>query len=57
MFHRTKKGPAKPFFHRDDCKVLLADPGVEIPWSEVERGQFCAVRLSTMGYPGAGVHS
>jgi hypothetical protein len=30
--------PQKAFVHRDDCKVLRADPGVEIPWNEVRAG-------------------
>jgi hypothetical protein len=28
----------KAFIHADDCKIVKADPGVEIPWSEVESG-------------------
>jgi len=30
--------PQKAFVHRDDCKVLRADPGLEIPWNEVRAG-------------------
>ena len=26
--------------HSDDCRILLADPSVSIPWSEVERGHW-----------------
>jgi hypothetical protein len=33
-----KKGPDKPFRHSDDCKILAADPWVEIAWSEIRRG-------------------
>jgi hypothetical protein len=33
-----KKGPTKQFQHADDCRILKADPNVEIPWSEVRRG-------------------
>jgi hypothetical protein len=40
MFGRRKKGPTQPFAHADDCKILKADPGVEIPWSEVESGHW-----------------
>lgn len=37
MFGRKKPGPPDgPFAHTDDCKVLAADPHVEIPWNEVE---------------------
>jgi hypothetical protein len=43
MFARRKKGPTRPFAHADDCKILKADPGVEIPWSEVESGHWRAV--------------
>ena len=37
MFGR-KKGPDEPFAHADDCKIVHADPGVQIPWSEIRRG-------------------
>jgi hypothetical protein len=43
MFGLKKKGPDKAFIHTDDCKIVKADPGVEIPWSEVERGHWEAV--------------
>ena len=33
MFHRTKKAPNPPFAHADDCKIVHADPDVQIPWS------------------------
>jgi hypothetical protein len=26
----------------DDCKVVKADPGVQIPWNEVEPGHWVA---------------
>ncbi len=35
---KTKRGPTRPFTHASDCKILKADPGVEIPWQEVETG-------------------
>ncbi len=35
MFGRTKtKTPNRPFAHSDGCKIVKADPGVEIPWSD-----------------------
>ena len=34
MFHK-KKGPDEPFAHSDDCKILAADPDVQIAWSEI----------------------
>jgi hypothetical protein len=43
MFGLTKKkGPTRPFMHASDCKILAADPGVEIPWQEVETGHWVA---------------
>ncbi len=46
MFHKKQGGPPdRPFPHSDSCKIVEADPGVSIPWSEVERGhwtQICA---------------
>jgi hypothetical protein len=40
MFHRTKHQgpPAGPFAHADGCRILAADPDVEIPWSRHEYG-------------------
>jgi len=38
MFNRTKKAPDEPFSHAPDCKIVHADPGVQIPWSEIRRG-------------------
>ena len=43
MFGRRKKGPTRPFVHTYDCKIVKADPGVEILWSEVESGHWQAV--------------
>jgi hypothetical protein len=40
MFGLRKRGPARPFVHADNCKILKADPGVEIPWSEIESGHW-----------------
>ncbi len=37
MFGKKRRGlPDRPFAHNDDCTIFLADPGVELPWSEVE---------------------
>jgi hypothetical protein len=36
-----------PFIHADDCVVVKADPNVEIPWSEVERGHWVATCVCT----------
>jgi hypothetical protein len=38
MFHKTKRAapPDRPFAHSDDCKIVKADPTVEIPWSRHE---------------------
>jgi len=43
MFGLKKKGPTQPFTHADNCKILKADPGVEIKWSEVSAGHWEAV--------------
>ena len=42
MFGLKRKGPSKAFSHADDCKILKADPGVEIQWSEIESGYWVA---------------
>jgi hypothetical protein len=31
-------GTPLPFGHADDCKIVHADPDVQIPWSEIRRG-------------------
>jgi len=36
MFGRRKKGPDKTFIPSEGCRILAADPDVEIPWNEVE---------------------
>jgi hypothetical protein len=38
MFGLKKKGPDEPFGHADDCKIVHADPDVQIAWSEIRRG-------------------
>ena len=40
---KKKRGPTQPFTHADDCKILEADPDVQIEWSEVETGHWEAV--------------
>ncbi|MGA9159546.1 MAG: hypothetical protein WB297_01605 [Actinomycetota bacterium] len=42
IFTRSK-GPDKAFSHSDDCKILKADPGTKIEWSEIESGYWEAV--------------
>ena len=39
MFGLKKRGPTRPFTHADNCKILKADPTVQIQWSEVETGR------------------
>ena len=45
---RKRTGPTKVFDHIDGCKVLKADPSVEIPWNEVETGYWRAECLCTV---------
>jgi hypothetical protein len=41
---RSRHGlPARPFSHADGCKILAADPGVQIEWSEIRAGVWEAV--------------
>ena len=43
MFDKKQGGPPdRPFTHSDTCKIVKADPGVSIPWSEVESGHWVA---------------
>jgi hypothetical protein len=44
MFHEKNRHapPGRPFSHADDCKILAADPGVQIAWSEIERSHWVA---------------
>jgi hypothetical protein len=30
---RKQRGPNRPFTHSDSCKIVKADPTVQIPWS------------------------
>ena len=43
MFGLKKRGPTRPFTHADSCKILEADPTVQIQRSEVETGHWRAV--------------
>ncbi len=43
MFGRKKGSRREGFRHADDCRIRAADPGVEIEWSELERGHWRAV--------------
>lgn len=38
MFGLKKKAPAEVFAHTSDCRIVAADPGVQIPWNEIRRG-------------------
>ena len=43
MFGLKKKGPSRPtgaFAHADGCKIVVADPGFEPEWQEVEEGHW-----------------
>jgi hypothetical protein len=42
MLGLRKKGPTRPFSHTSDCKILRVDPGVKIPWNEIETGLWVA---------------
>ena len=51
MFRKKHQGPPdRPFQHTDDCKILKADPDVEIPWSRLEYGQWRRECLCTTEY-------
>ena len=50
MFGRRKKGPDKTFVHSEGCRILAADPDVEIPWNEVEAGHWRAECVCTIEY-------
>lgn len=50
MLGLRKKGPSKEFSHTDDCKIVKADPGVKIPWNEVETGLWVAECLCGKQY-------
>lgn len=47
---RKKSGPTRQFSHATDCKILKADPDVEIPWQETETGLWVAECVSGKGY-------
>jgi hypothetical protein len=39
---KKKGGPARPFMHADNCKIMKADPTAEIPWQEIEASLWVA---------------
>jgi hypothetical protein len=43
MFRRKYQPPSRPFSHADNCKILTADPGVEIEWSNLGGGRWTRV--------------
>jgi hypothetical protein len=58
MFNTKKRAgpPDRPFTHSPDCKILQADPRVEIGWSEIRRGvweQRCVCGVRTWYAPAA----
>ena len=43
MFGLKKKGPSRPtgpFAHAEGCKIVVADPGFEPEWQEIEEGHW-----------------
>jgi hypothetical protein len=42
MFEKKNRynPPDTPFVHADDCRIVKADPNVEILWSRLEYGQW-----------------
>lgn len=43
MFGLKKKGPSRPteaFAHAEGCKVVVADPGFQPEWQEIEEGHW-----------------
>jgi hypothetical protein len=45
MFGLKKKGPSRPtgpFAHAAGCKILVADPGFQPEWQEIEVGALAA---------------
>jgi hypothetical protein len=43
MFGLQKKGPSQPtgpFAHANGCKIIVADPGFEPEWQEIEAGHW-----------------
>jgi hypothetical protein len=47
---KKKSGPTRPFAHAIDCKILKADPDVEIPWQEIESGLWVAECICSKEY-------
>jgi hypothetical protein len=50
MFGLRKKAPFPPFLHAEDCKIVKADPSVEVEWSEEERGFWVATCVCKREY-------
>jgi hypothetical protein len=43
MFRKKQGGPPdRPLSHSDTCKMVKADPGVDIPWAQLETGHWVA---------------
>ena len=43
MFGLKKKGPSQPtgpFAHAEGCKIVVADPGFQPEWQEIEEGHW-----------------
>jgi len=41
MFNKQKvQPPDRPFSHSGECKIVKADPGVQIPWNRLEYGKW-----------------
>ncbi len=40
IFRKRVRPPDSPFTHDPSCKILAADPNVEIPWSRLEQGMW-----------------
>jgi hypothetical protein len=47
VFRRKRTPPSKPFIHSDDCRILKADPDVEIPWNYLGDGSWRAECVCT----------
>jgi hypothetical protein len=45
-----EEGPYQEFVHSEGCRILAADPHVEIPWNEVEAGHWRAEWVCTIEY-------
>ena len=50
MFGFKKKGPTQQFVHANNCRIVKADPTVEIPWSYLGEGLWKAECVCTAEY-------